>query len=178
MVWSENYELYLKCKHYAYDGSFSNVMNLRCQLEPDTNSLVGKSARNFVEVHDYSNSGPFSHQNFDRNSSFPIVKLVLANLEHVPAMVLSSTAYMQSTTSSLWLSVPWVPNKPPPPKPLPNPLTSFLTTSEVALCPLLPWSCAKSSWNIWFRDYQYVFYLEKVIFHLGKVYFNLLLFSN
>ncbi len=50
--------------------------------------------------------------------------------------------------------------------------------SEVALCPLLPWSCDKLYWNIWFRDYQYVFYLEKVIFHLGKVYFNLLLLSN
>ncbi len=51
------------------------------------------------------------------------------------------------------------------------------TPSEVALCPLLPWSCAKLSWNIWFRDYQYVFYLEKVFFHRGKVYFNLLLLS-
>ena len=40
-------------------------------------------------------------------------------------------------------------------------------TSEVALCPLLPWYCVKSSWNEWFRDYQHVFYLEKVIFHLG-----------
>ncbi len=50
-------------------------------------------------------------------------------------------------------------------------------SSEVALCPLLPWYCAKLSWNIWFRDYQYVFYLEKIIFHLGKVYFNLLLLS-
>ncbi len=26
-------------------------------------------------------------------------------------------------------------------------------TSEVALCPLLPWYCEKLSWNIWFRDY-------------------------
>ncbi len=41
-------------------------------------------------------------------------------------------------------------------------------SSEVAPCPLLPWYCVKSSWNIWFRNYQHVFYLEKVIFHLGK----------
>ncbi len=47
-------------------------------------------------------------------------------------------------------------------------------SSEVALCPLLPWYCVKSSWNIWFRDYQHVFYLEKVHFHLGKDYFNLI----
>ncbi len=47
-------------------------------------------------------------------------------------------------------------------------------TSEAALCPLLPWYCVKSSWNIWFWDYQHVFYLEKVFFHLGKVYFNLI----
>ncbi len=25
----------------------------------------------------------------------------------------------------------------------------------------------KLSWNVWFRDYQHVFYLEKIIFHLG-----------
>ncbi len=53
----------------------------------------------------------------------------------------------------------------------------ILRPSEVALCPLLPWYHAKLSWNKWFRDYQYVFYLEKVIFHLGKVYFNWLLLS-
>ncbi len=48
-------------------------------------------------------------------------------------------------------------------------------TSEVALCPLLPWYCVKLSWNIWFRDYQHIFfYLEKVNFHLGKDYFNLI----
>ncbi len=34
--------------------------------------------------------------------------------------------------------------------------------SEVALCPLLPWYCVKSSWNVWFRDYQHVFYLESL----------------
>ncbi len=39
--------------------------------------------------------------------------------------------------------------------------------SEVALCPSLPWYCVKSSRNVWFRDYQHVSYLEKVIFHLG-----------
>ncbi len=44
--------------------------------------------------------------------------------------------------------------------------------SEVALCPLLPWYCVNSSWNICFGDYWHNFYLEKVIFHLGKVYFN------
>ncbi len=49
-----------------------------------------------------------------------------------------------------------------------------VVTSEVALCPLLPWYCVKPSWNIWFRDYQHVFYLEKVNFHLGKDYFNLM----
>ncbi len=49
-----------------------------------------------------------------------------------------------------------------------------LVTSEVALCPLLPQYCVKLPWNIWFRDYQYVFYLEKVIFHLGNFYFNLI----
>ncbi len=27
------------------------------------------------------------------------------------------------------------------------------TTSEVALCPLLPWYCVKSSRNVWFRDF-------------------------
>ncbi len=48
------------------------------------------------------------------------------------------------------------------------------TASEVELCPLLPWYCVKLSWNIWFRDYQHVFYLEKVIFYLGKDYFNLI----
>ena len=42
-----------------------------------------------------------------------------------------------------------------------------LRASEVALCPLLPWYCVKSSWNVWLREYQHVFYLEKVIFHLG-----------
>ncbi len=56
-----------------------------------------------------------------------------------------------------------------------RPVCYAVPSSEVALCPLLPWYCAIFSWNIWFRDYQYVFYLEKVIFHLGKVYFNLLL---
>jgi hypothetical protein len=38
-----------------------------------------------------------------------------------------------------------------------------MTSSEVALCPLLPWYCVKLSRNVWFRDYQHVFYLEKVI---------------
>ncbi len=47
-------------------------------------------------------------------------------------------------------------------------------SSEVALCSLLPWYCVKLSWNIWFRDYQQVFYLERVNFHLGKDYFNLI----
>ncbi len=28
-----------------------------------------------------------------------------------------------------------------------------LFSSEVALCPLLPWYCVKSSWNICFRDF-------------------------
>ena len=50
-------------------------------------------------------------------------------------------------------------------------------SSEVAPCPLLPWYCVKSSWNIWFRNYQHVFYLEKVIFHLGSDFFNLISFS-
>jgi hypothetical protein len=45
--------------------------------------------------------------------------------------------------------------------------------SEVAPCPLLPWYCVKLSWNICFRDFQDVFYLEKVIFRLGKDYFTL-----
>jgi hypothetical protein len=49
-----------------------------------------------------------------------------------------------------------------------------ISPSEVALCPLLPRYCVKPSWNVWFRDYQYVFYLEKVIFHLGKFYLNLI----
>ncbi len=49
--------------------------------------------------------------------------------------------------------------------------------SEVALCPLLPWYCVKSSWNVWFRYYQHVFYLEKVIFHLGYNFFKLISFS-
>ncbi len=51
---------------------------------------------------------------------------------------------------------------------------NFEHSSEVALCPLLPWYSVKSSWNIRFRDYQHVFYLEKVNFHLGKDYFNLI----
>ncbi len=57
--------------------------------------------------------------------------------------------------------------------PLHQPLSSISCTSEVTLCPLLPWYCVKPSWNIWFSDYQYVFYLEKVIFHLGKDTLNL-----
>ncbi len=40
-------------------------------------------------------------------------------------------------------------------------------SSEVALCPLLPWYCVKLSWNVWFRYYQHVLYLEKVFFWLG-----------
>ncbi len=48
------------------------------------------------------------------------------------------------------------------------------TVSEVALYPLLPWYCVKLSCNIWCRDYQYVFYLEKIFFHLGKAYSNLI----
>ncbi len=52
--------------------------------------------------------------------------------------------------------------------------SNCLNSSEVALCPLLPWYCVKLSWNIWFRDYQHVFYLEKVNFHLGKDYFKLI----
>ncbi len=51
----------------------------------------------------------------------------------------------------------------PPPPPLPPPLHP----SEVALCPLLPWYCVKLSWNVWFRDYQHIFYLVKVIFSSG-----------
>ncbi len=44
--------------------------------------------------------------------------------------------------------------------------SSTMTLTTLILCQL--------SWNVWFMDYQYVFYLEKVIFHLGKVYFNLI----
>ncbi len=56
-----------------------------------------------------------------------------------------------------------------------KPLSSYLSKlSEVALCLLLLWYCVKSSSNVWFRDYHYVFYLEKIIFHLKKVYFNLM----
>jgi hypothetical protein len=43
--------------------------------------LVGKSA----EFRDYSDSRPFELWNFHQNFIFPIVKCVLANLEHVPA---------------------------------------------------------------------------------------------
>ncbi len=32
-------------------------------------------------------------------------------------------------------------------------LNVIMTTSEVALCPLLPWYCVKLSWNICFRDF-------------------------
>jgi hypothetical protein len=47
--------------------------------------------------------------------------------------------------------------------------TMHIPTSEVALCPLLPWYCVKSSWNVWFRDYQHVFHLEKVFFIWEKL---------
>ncbi len=30
---------------------------------------------------------------------------------------------------------------------------NFVITSEVALCPLLPWYCVKSSRNVWFRNF-------------------------
>ena len=49
-----------------------------------------------------------------------------------------------------------------------------VAASEVALCPLPPWYCVKLSWNLYFRDFQHVFYLEKVNYHLGKDYFNLI----
>ncbi len=39
---------------------------------------------------------------------------------------------------------------------------------DVALCPLLPWYCVKSSWNIWFRDYQHVFLSWEGKFSFGK----------
>ncbi len=52
--------------------------------------------------------------------------------------------------------------------------TVWCRSSELALCPLLPWYCVKSPWNIWFKDYQHIFYPEKVNFHLGKDYFNLI----
>ncbi len=46
--------------------------------------------------------------------------------------------------------------------------------SEVASCPLLHWYFAKSSWNVQFRDYQYLFQLEKLFYRLGMTFLNLL----
>ncbi len=54
---------------------------------PTIQALVGKSAWNSTEFCDYSNLGPFPPWNFDRNFIFPIVKLVPANSEHVPAIL-------------------------------------------------------------------------------------------
>ncbi len=80
---------------------------------------------------------------------------VWMSITHKPAAV--NPSYWMKDPHQLPPRVPWI-----------------WTTSEVALCPLLPWYCVKLSWNIWFRDYQHVFYLEKVNFHLGKDYFNLI----
>jgi hypothetical protein len=54
--------------------------------------LVGKSAWNFADFCNYSNSGPFELRNFHRNFIFPIVKCVSANSEHVPTGLESSPA--------------------------------------------------------------------------------------
>jgi hypothetical protein len=50
-------------------------------------SLVGKSTQNCAEFHNYSNSGPFFCLNFDWNFVFRIVKLVPAESEQVPAIL-------------------------------------------------------------------------------------------
>ncbi len=47
---------------------------------PLVQGLVGKSAWNSMEFHDYFNPGPFELLNFCRNLIFPIVKCVPANL--------------------------------------------------------------------------------------------------
>jgi hypothetical protein len=44
-------------------------------------TLVRKSARNSTEFRNYSDSGQFSHQNFDQNFGFPIIKHVPTNLD-------------------------------------------------------------------------------------------------
>ncbi len=49
--------------------------------------LAGKTARNSEEFTDYSNSGPFSRQDFDQNFVFPIVKYVLTKSEHIPTVL-------------------------------------------------------------------------------------------
>jgi hypothetical protein len=73
-------------------------------------SLVGKSARNSTEFHNYSDSGPFELQNFHWNFIFPIVKFVPANAEHVPAgsessPTINSSDFMHWKTFLLYLFV-------------------------------------------------------------------------
>jgi hypothetical protein len=72
--------------------------------------LVGKSARNSAEFHDCSDSGPFELRNFHWNFIFPIIKCVLANLEHVPtgsesSPAINSSNFMNCKMSLLYLSV-------------------------------------------------------------------------
>ncbi len=50
----------------------------------------------------------------------------------------------------------------------------LITSSEVASCPLLHWYFAKSAWNVQFRDYQYLFHLEKLFYQLGMTFSTLL----
>jgi hypothetical protein len=73
-------------------------------------NLVGKSAWNSTEFHDYSNSGSFELRNFHRNFIFLIVKCVPANSEHVSASLESSLAIDSSNimnwkTFLLYISV-------------------------------------------------------------------------
>jgi hypothetical protein len=59
--------------------------------------LVGKSIQNLTEFRNYSNSGPFQLQNFQRNFIFLIIKCVPANLEHVPSGLESSPSIDSSS---------------------------------------------------------------------------------
>jgi hypothetical protein len=71
--------------------------------------LVGKSGPNSVEFQNYSNSRPPPPppRNFQRIFIVLIVKLVLANLEHVPASLKHSPAidYSDSTHWKMFLLV-------------------------------------------------------------------------
>jgi hypothetical protein len=69
---------------------------------PTTLCLVGKSAQNSMKFHNYSNSGPFEFWNFHRNFIFPIVKCILASLEHVPFILPISWIRKRSRYNCQW----------------------------------------------------------------------------
>jgi hypothetical protein len=73
-------------------------------------NLVGKSGRNSLEFRNFSDSRPFELWNFHWNFIFPIVKFVLANLEHIPpssesSPTINSSFFMHRKMFPLFLIV-------------------------------------------------------------------------